>query len=169
MRNLLLIFLFLLSILSFSQNALRFNNIVTADTVWVFENDKVIIKYTGYLSQIEEINGKVLEINDSIIIIGSKIFAVKTIFKQVEIANIQGFRKITKSQIVFKTILNVGVLAGSIYLPNVFVGTNFLQNYLISFSSGLFGFGVSNIIYPTKIKNTKNTAWKCTIMYPTKF
>jgi len=166
MRLLFVIILIFISFSVFTQNALRFNNIITKDTVWVFENDKVVIQYKGYLKQNEEIKGRVLQINDSLIILGSKLFGIPNVSKKIKITDVTGFRRFSRARRILKTSLNIAVIAGSIYLPEALGVTSSIGIYATSLSSGIVGVGIIELIFSNKVKNTTNTGWKYNIMYP---
>lgn len=168
MRNVILIVLIFFMSSVFSQNALRFNNIITKDTVWLFENDKVIIQYKGYLKQNEEVKARVLQINDSNIVLGSKIFGVLTVNKTIKISDIEGFKRFSRARRILKTTLSVGVVVGSIFLPEAIGVTSSLGIYATTVAAGLVGVGVIELIFSSKVKNTLNTGWQYNIMYPKK-
>ena len=159
------IFIFL-SLNVFSQNALRFNNIITKDTIWLFENDKAIIQYNGYLSQKEEIKGRILQINDSLIILGSKFLGIENINKKINITDISGFRKYTKARRILKTSLNIIVIGGSIYAPEILNINSLFGSYSVSVGTGIIGVEIIDLIFSNKVKNTTKSGWKFKIMYP---
>ena len=166
MRLTIVLILLFISFSVFSQNALRFDNVITKDTIWVFENDKAVIQYKGYLNQTEEIKGRILLINDTVLFIGSKLFGTQIISKRIKISDISGFRKFTRVRRILKTSLNIIVIAGSIYLPEALNVKSSIGIYATSLSSGLVGVGIIELIFSNKVKNTLNTGWKHQIMYP---
>ncbi len=166
MRIIFATILFFISLSIFSQNALRFDNVISKDTVWIFENDKAVIQYKGYLQQTEEIKARVLLINDSLLFIGSKIFGNKIVSKKIKIADITGFRRLSKARRILKVSLNIAVIAGSIYMPQVLNIESSIGIYATSFGTGLVGVGVIELLFSNKVKNTYNTGWKYQIMYP---
>ncbi len=157
--------LFFISLSVFSQNALRFDNIISKDTVWIFENDKAVIQYKGYLNQTEEIKGRVLLINDSLLFIGSKIFGNKIVSKRIKITNITGFRRFSRARRILKVSLNIAVIAGSIYMPEVLNIESSIGIYATSLGTGLVGVGIIELLFSNKVKNTYKTGWKYQIMY----
>lgn len=165
MRLLIINILFFLSIGLFSQNALRFNNIVTQDTIWIFENDKAKIQYKGYLNKTEEIKGKILQINDSIIIIGSRFLGTEKIKKRVVINDITGFRRFSVIRNITKTSLHIAVIAGGLYLPGILNVVSITGGYGIGVGTGFVGFAIINSIFSEKIKYTVNNGWQTKIMY----
>jgi len=166
MRLILFSILFLFSINIFSQNALRFDNIISKDTIWIFENDKAVIQYKGYLNQTEEIKGRVLLINDSLLFIGSKIFGNSITSKKIKIKDITGFRRISHARKILKASLNIVIIAGSIYLPEALNIKSSIGIYATSLSTGLVGVGIIELLFSNKVKYTYKTGWKHQIMYP---
>ena len=164
--RLLFFSILLLSLNIFSQNALRFDNVISKDTVWLFENDKAIIQYKGYLNQTEEIKGRVLLINDSLLFIGSKFFGNSIVAKKIKIEDVTGFRRFSRARRILKTSLNIIVIAGSIYLPEALNIESSIGIYATSLGTGLVGVGIIELLFSNKVKNTYKAGWKHQIMYP---
>ena len=166
MRLTIISILFFISFSVFSQNALRFDNVISKDTVWLFENDKAVIQYKGYLQQTEEIKGRVLLINDSLLFIGSKIFGNSIVSKRIKLTDISGFRRFSRARRMLKVSLNIVVIAGSIYMPQVLNIESSVGIYATSLGTGLVGVGIIELLFSNKVKKTYKTGWKHQIMYP---
>ena len=168
MKKTLLILFFLLSFIGFSQNALQFVQIVDNDTLIIYQKDKVNLSYNGYLNQEETKKGKILVINDTIVVIGNSFFGNNYNQKTILISDIQGVRKYSKFRQVAKFTTNVLVLAGSILLPEALGVTSVAGIYATALGAGFVGLGVTSLIFPDNIKKTKRTGWDIKILYPVK-
>ncbi len=164
-KNILILFVFF-SINVIAQNALRFDNVITNDTVYVFRNDKVKLIYHGYLGQLESVKGRVLNVDNTRIKIGKKIFGFELNSKYIKISDIYGFKKYTIANRVLKTSFNLLIIAGSLYLPYYFSIEPLINSYAISLTAGLVGSAISASIFNDKINNTIKNGWKIVILYP---
>ena len=160
-----ILFLFI-SVFGFSQNALQFVQVVEHDTLIIYQKDKVNLSYTGYLKQEETKKGKLLVINDTIVIIGNSFLGNNYNQKTILISDIQGVRKYSKFRQVAKFTTNVVVLAGSIILPEALGITSVAGIYATALGAGFVGLGVTSLIFPDKIKISKRTGWDIKILYP---
>lgn len=168
MKLFLLSILFLAFFSTFSQNALQFANVITYDTLIVYQKDKVNMSYTGYLNQEETRKGKILLISDTSVIIGNRTLGYNYNQKIILISDIQGVRKYTKFRQGAKFTANVVILAGSILLPEAIGVTSSVGIYATALGAGLVGLGITSIIFPDKIKISKRTGWDIKILYPIK-
>jgi multidrug transporter EmrE-like cation transporter len=158
--------LFVISALSFGQNAIRFDNIITNDTIYIFRNDKVAFLYHGYLNQLEYAKGYILNINDSIITLSKKILGIPFNKKKIKISNIYGFKKYTIIYRISKTITIISFVAASIAIPQIMAINTYAYAYALSTGIGLTGAVVSTILFNDTIKNTTKNGWKTVILYP---
>jgi hypothetical protein len=166
MRNILLIISLFFTFNIFCQNALQFSQVIDNDTFIVYQKDKVKLSYKGYLQQEETKKGKILVINDSIIIIGKSLFGNNYNQKIILISDIQGVKKFTKFYQISKFTVNVAGLAGSILLPEVLGVTGAVGIYSTALGAGFIGFGLTSIIFNEKIRVSKKTGWDLKILYP---
>ena len=166
MKYLFSIFVLFISLNVFSQNALQFANVISKDTLIIYQKDKINLSYRGYLKQDETKKGKVLLINDTSIIIGNRALGYNYNQKTILISDIQGVRKYSKFRQVAKFTTNVVVIAGSILLPEAIGVTSSVGIYATALGAGFVGLGITSIIFPDKIKISKKTGWDLKILYP---
>lgn len=166
MKLSLIILFFLFSFVGISQNALQFVQVVNHDTLIIYQKDKINMSYNGYLKQEEAKKGKILVINDTIIIIGNSFLGNNYNQKTILISDIQGVRKYSKFRQVAKFTTNVLVLAGSIILPEVLGITSVAGIYATALGAGFVGLGVTSLVFPDKIKKSKRTGWDIKVLYP---
>jgi len=158
----------MVSINLFSQNALQFANVVSHDTLIIYQNNKVNMSYKGYLNQEENKKGKILLINDTLLIIGNKFLGYNYNQKSILITDIQGVRKYTKFRQVAKLTINAVVIAGSILLPEAIGVSSSVGIYATALGAGFVGLGITSVIFPDKIKISKRTGWDLKVLYPVK-
>ena len=154
--------------LSYSQNALRFDNVITSDTVYVFRNDRVKLLYHGYLNQLEETKGRVLNIDNTSIFIGKKIFGITLQKKQIKITDLYGFKKYTIFRRIANGVVVATIIGGSIILPQLIGIESVASAYALSSGIGITGSVLTSLLFNDNIKNTLKSGWKFVILYPKK-
>jgi len=166
MRTTIAILFLFFSANIFAQNALQFAQVVDKDTLIIYQKDKINLSYIGYLEQEETKKGKVLLINDTAIVIGSSFLGNYYNRKTILISDIQGVRKYSKFRQVAKFSVNVGIIAGSILLPEALGITSTIGIYSTALGASFVGLGISTLVFPDRIKISKRTGWDIKVLYP---
>jgi len=152
-----------------SQFAIRFFNEAKEKAVFLTRGDHVKFEYKGYLEQIEFAEGYLIEINDSLLVLGDPSFGKVKDRKTIAIHDLQGFRKFTIFRDVSKSLLQVGIVFGSYFLlKEIYRNNSFtpLEDLGISFGVGLSLAFLIKLIYPENIKNRIGEGWSLSLIDP---
>jgi hypothetical protein len=168
-RVLLIFFLFCMQVHVYSQFVLRFYNESMDKAVYLEQGDHAKFEYMGYLDQIEVAEGYILELNDSLLVLGEPFLGRVNGRKTIAIHDIVGFRKFTLFRDISKNVVQVGMIFGSYFLlKEIYRNNSFtlLEDLGISLGVGLSLSFLIKLIYPDKIKYRLHDGWSMILIHP---
>jgi hypothetical protein len=138
-----------------AQQKAVFTNNNSGKIVVVKQNDLLKLVYRGYLGQMQEIYGRVDNINDSFIRFDNN--------WTVRISDILGFRRFSKYRDVLKGAVDVVVLVGAIVVVPILIystpNLSLVERLGISVGIGTAASLATNWIFSSKIKNIMSAGW----------
>jgi hypothetical protein len=98
------------------KHGIIFYNDSAKKAVQVKTGGMVMLSYKGYLKQDELNTNYILQLNDSVIVLGKpRLFNAPADIRQVRIKDITGFRKVSEGTQLFKFLITLGGTLGSYY------------------------------------------------------
>lgn len=163
MRSLtILLFLFFTVCAQSQKSALVFINHGEYKAVQIPKGAMMVVEYNGYLKQLELKSNSVIEINDSMVVMGkARLFAQPQDITNIRIEDITGFRKISVGSQLLKTVLTVGATLGTYYgVREHGDRLSSTEQLLLSTGAGLLTNVSLKLIFPqNKIKNKMKDGW----------
>ncbi|SMO60084.1 hypothetical protein SAMN06265379_103251 [Saccharicrinis carchari] len=163
MRVLLILSFFCISIGVHAQkSALIFLNQAERKAVQIPKGGMMVVQYRGYLKQMELKSNSLIQVNDSMIVMGKpRLFADAVDLTHIRISDITGFRKVSVGSQLLKTVLTVGATLGSYYaLRNNGDKLSSTQQLLLSSGAGLLTNISLKFIFPqNRIKHKTKDGW----------
>jgi hypothetical protein len=138
-----------------AQQKAVFTNNNSGKIVIVNQNDLVKLIYKGYLGQVQEIYGRVDNINDSFMRFDNN--------WTVRITDILGFRRFSRYRDVVKGAVDVVVLVGAVVVVPILIYSSpqlsLIERLGISFGIGTAASLATNLLFSTKIKHLMSAGW----------
>ncbi len=145
------------------KSVVIFYNQHKAEAIQLRKGGLVVLKYRGYLQQMELESNYILELNDSTITMGKpRLFSNPINTKTIRIEDIHGFRKVSAGAMFLKSTLTIGATLGTYYAVRSHGDhLNSSQQILLSTGAGLLTSISLKLIFPdNKIKHKMKDGWK---------
>jgi hypothetical protein len=98
------------------KHGIIFYNDSARKAVQIKAGGMVMLSYKGYLKQYELTTNYILQLNDSLIVLGKpRLFREPANVRQVRLTDISGFRKVSGGSQLFKFAITLGGTLGSYY------------------------------------------------------
>lgn len=161
-------YLFILSILLITvcaqaqKSALIFLHQDAHKAVQIPKGAMMVVQYQGYLKQLELKSNSLIQVNDSMIVLGKpRLFSEPANLTHIRINDITGFRKVSVGSQLLKTALTVGATLGAYYgLRENGDKLSSTEQLILSTGAGLLTNISLKFIFPqNKIKHQTKDGW----------
>lgn len=148
------------------RQILVFHNDSARQSVQLVEGGMLMVQYNGYLGQNELTTNTILELNDSLLVLGKPRLLVKPIeTRMINLNDITGFRKISLGSQLLKFSLSTGATLGAYYAFSDNKDLNSTEKLLYSTAAGLATHFTIKLAFPgKKVKYKLKDGWKITIL-----
>ncbi|TAE87292.1 MAG: hypothetical protein EAY81_04320 [Bacteroidetes bacterium] len=179
MHKLSFFFFFLVHSFCVFAQELAFINKAQNKVITVQVGNKLHLAYRGYYNQLEYSANLVLEITDSTITLGNKLFSTDrnrlnhkiNQYKTIRIKDIVAFRKRSSGAEIAKNLIQIGTIVGSaIVLTGIYSTSNISPGnaLLLSIGTGLsINFGIRGL-FPENAKFFIKDGWEIKYLSPYK-
>ena len=158
----ILSFLLIMVCAQAQKSALIFLNQDARKAVQIPKGAMMVVQYQGYLKQMELKSNSLLQVNDSMMVLGKPhLFRDATNLTHIRINDITGFRKVSVGSQLLKTVLTAGATLGTYYgLRENGDKLSSTEQLLLSTGAGLLTNISLKFIFPqNKIKHQTKDGW----------
>jgi hypothetical protein len=148
------------------RQILVFHNDSAKKAVQLVEGGMLMVQYNGYLGQTELNTNTIVELNDSLLILGKPRLLGKPLERrEIRLNDITGFRKISAGSQLLKFALSTGATLGAYYTFSDNQNLTSTEKLLFSTATGLATHFTIKLAFPgKKIKYKLKDGWKITIL-----
>ncbi len=150
---------------SLAQQYLVFYNDATGQLVQIRTRDVIKLEYSGYLSQPEMLENKVIRIKQDTLVLGRTVFGYadpKTL-RTVLLQDVTGFRRFSRLRYTLKTTAQIGTAVGSFFLFRQVINRRQLSgttDVLLSLGVGIGSALLIEVLFPKRIKHHMKNGWE---------
>lgn len=158
----ILFFIFVSLSIQAQRTSITFYNDSAKKFVQIRSGEMLLVKYSGYLKQVEIKADYLLNLNDSTLTLGQTSLFRKSInSREININDITGFRKISAGTQLLKLAFTISATLGSFYAINENKNLNSTQKLLFSTAAGFaINFSVKWAFPFKKEKYKMKNGWK---------
>lgn len=133
-----------------------------ANKAYMLDKGAVVkLQYTGYQGQVQEFKGRIIYVDSQFLELENMALRNKQSFR-IAISDILGFRPYSTLRQIGKSALELGLVGGNLVLYSTVVAPLALAPVAaagISIGVALVSYGVVKLVFPDKIKYTKQDGW----------